>query len=61
MTPDGPLAYNAIPGGQSIDPASPHKQDEALLWMRNEQPALFFTYEDVMANAERTLRVGPAD
>lgn len=61
MTADGPLAYNAIPGGQSIDPASPHKQDEALLWIRNEQPALFFTYEDVMANAERTLRVGPAD
>lgn len=61
MTPEGPRAFNAIPGGQSIDPASPHKQDEALLWIRNEQPPLHFTYEDVMANAARTLRIVPAD
>ena len=59
MTPEGPRAFNAIPGGQSIDPESPHKQDEALLWIRNEQPPLYFTWEDVMANVERSFTVRP--
>lgn len=59
MTPDGPLAFNAIPGGQSIDPNSPHKDDEAMLWIRNEQPPLYFTETDVQAHAERTLTVVP--
>ncbi len=59
MTPDGPLAFNAIPGGQSIDPNSPHKADEAAFWIRNEQPPLYFTESDVAAHAERTLRVVP--
>lgn len=57
MLPEGPRAFNAIPGGQSIDPASPHKDDEAMLWIRNEQPPLYFTESDVQAHAERTLTV----
>ncbi|AKF11483.1 Penicillin amidase [Sandaracinus amylolyticus] len=61
MTADGPRAFNAIPGGQSIDPMSPHKQDEALLWIRNEQPPLYFTEQDVMSHAERELTVRPMD
>ncbi len=57
MTPEGPLAWNAIPGGQSIDPDSPHKSDEALLWIRNEQPPLYFRESDVVAHWERRVSV----
>ncbi len=59
MTPEGPRAFNAIPGGQSIDPDSPHKADEAMLWIRNEQPAMHFEQADIEAHAERRLRFRP--
>lgn len=57
MTPTGPIAWNALPGGQSIDPDSPHKQDEALLWIDNQQPPLAFDEADVLAHEERRIRV----
>lgn len=59
MTETGPLAWNALPGGQSIDPNSPHKQDEALLWIRNEAQRLAFQEAEVRAAATRCLRVRP--
>ncbi len=52
MTPDGPRAWNALPGGQAYDPASPHHADEAERWRRNEAPPLYFTDEDIDAHAE---------
>jgi penicillin amidase len=59
MTETGPLAWNALPGGQSIDPNSPHKQDEALLWIRNEARRLAFQEAEVRAAAARCLRIRP--
>ncbi|MGF1468431.1 MAG: penicillin acylase family protein [Sandaracinaceae bacterium] len=55
MTPDGPGAFNSLPGGQQEDPDAPHHRDEAALWWRNLQPQLNFTREQVEAAAEREL------
>ena len=59
MTPEGPMPFNALPGGQSENIESPHHADEAELWRRNEQPPLFFLRADVEANAESTLEFVP--
>ncbi len=59
MTPDGPLAFNALPGGQSIDATSPHHADEAEHWIRNEQPPISFHEADVVAHFERRLTIHP--
>ncbi len=60
LLPDGPRAHNALPGGQSIDPASPHKDDEArMYWVNNVQPAVHFFEADVVRNAEARLRFVP--
>ena len=55
MTETGPIAFNALPGGQSIDPNSPHKSDEALLWIRNEQPRVAFAESEVRSAAARCV------
>lgn len=47
MTPEGPRAWNALPGGQVFDPKSPHHADELELWRRNKAPSLYFTDEDL--------------
>jgi penicillin G amidase len=60
MTPDGPAAFNALPGGQHEDPASPHHADEAELWRVNEQPPLYFDRADVEAAMESRLEFVPA-
>jgi penicillin amidase len=60
MTPAGPIARNAIPGGQSEDPDSPHHADEAELWRANQQPPLWFERGDVEAHAERRWQFDPA-
>lgn len=59
MTPDGPRPFNALPGGQSEDIESPYHDDEAELWRRNEQPALYFDDADVEAHAEAELSFVP--
>jgi len=59
MTADGPRPFNALPGGQSEDVASPHHADEAELWRRNEQPPLYFDQADVDAHVESELRFVP--
>jgi penicillin G amidase len=60
MTPTGPVARNAIPGGQSEDPDSPHHADEANLWRVNQQPAMWYEARDVEAHAQRRWRFDPA-
>ena len=60
MTPEGPRAFNALPGGQREDTTSPHHADEAELWRRNQQPPLRFERADVEANAEERLSFVPA-
>jgi penicillin amidase len=59
MTPTGPHAFNALPGGQVLDPASPHHADEAAHWIQNEQPAIAYEEPDVIAHFERRLDVHP--
>ncbi len=55
MTATGPLAYNALPGGQVYDPASPHHRDEADLWIANEAPRVAFDAADVVTHFERRI------
>jgi penicillin amidase len=50
MTPEGPNAWNALPGGQVFDPRSPHHADEMESWRRNKAPSLHFTEADVNAH-----------
>jgi penicillin amidase len=50
MTPDGPRAWNALPGGQVFDPRSPHHADELEHWRRNRAPRLYFTDAEVNAH-----------
>jgi len=50
MTPTGPRAWNALPGGQVFDPRSPHHADEAEHWRRNRAPPLYFTDAEVNAH-----------
>jgi penicillin amidase len=59
MTPTGPHPFNALPGGQVLDPASPHHADEAALWIQNQQPAIAYDEPDVIAHFERRLDVRP--
>ncbi|MFW5876368.1 MAG: penicillin acylase family protein [Myxococcota bacterium] len=56
MTPDGPRAWTALPGGQSMDPESSHFDDEIELWRKNEAPPMYFDFDDVTAHGERTIR-----
>ncbi|MBE7453966.1 MAG: penicillin acylase family protein [Kofleriaceae bacterium] len=56
MTPAGPRAFNALPGGQREDPDSPHHADEAALWRDNRQPAVRFDRAEVEAGAVSRLR-----
>ena len=53
MTPTGPVARNAIPGGQVEDPDSPHHADEAEHWRKNEQPPIWFEAADIDAHAQK--------
>ncbi len=60
MRPEGPRAWNALPGGQVLDPRSPHHADEIELWRRNEAPMVPFDRADVEAAAEQRLRFEPS-
>jgi penicillin amidase len=60
MTPAGPIARNAIPGGQVEDPDSPHHADEAEHWRVNEQPPLYFEADDIEAHAQHRTQLDPA-
>ncbi len=59
VTPDGPIAFNALPGGQSIDPDSRHKQDEALLWIHNQQPRVAFEEAEIRDALDRCVVISP--
>jgi len=55
---DGVDAINSLPGGQSIFPGSPRRDDEAELWWRNIQPPLAYDDDEVAADSTRRLRFG---
>jgi penicillin amidase len=59
MTPEGPRAWNALPGGQVFDPKSRHHADEMELWRRNKAPSLYFTDADVNAHKASSVSFVP--
>ncbi|MBK6528106.1 MAG: penicillin acylase family protein [Deltaproteobacteria bacterium] len=59
LGPDGPRAFNALPGGQSIDTGSPHFRDEAELWRTNRTHAVPFREAEVVAEASGRWRFEP--
>ena len=59
MTPEGPQAWNALPGGQQHDPEGEHHADEAELWRHNEAPPMYFFEEDVVKHAEERIQFTP--
>ncbi len=59
LDPAGPVAYNAIPGGQSMDNTSPHFRDAAELWRVNRSHRVWILERDVAANASRRDRFEP--
>ena len=52
MTPNGPVARNALPGGEIWDSASSHFRDEAERWRKNQNRPVPFARPDVIAAAE---------
>ena len=47
----GPRARNALPGGETFDPQSPHYRDQLELWRKNQTFDLAFRPADVIASA----------
>ena len=61
LDPAGVKAYNALPGGAIWDNASPHFDDEAQMWRKNENHLVPFALEDVIAAKEsRWVLASPA-
>jgi penicillin amidase len=51
----GPRARNVLPGGEVLDPGSPHYADMMELWRRNQTFDLAFSDGDVAASAKLEL------
>ncbi|MFO0629410.1 MAG: penicillin acylase family protein [Polyangiales bacterium] len=56
LDPTGPVAWNVVPGGQSMDPRSPHFRDGADLWWRNRSHRVHILERDVAGNAASRVR-----
>ena len=59
MAPEGPKAWNALPGGAVWDHESPHFRDEAELWRKNETHAIPYTLDEVVAAFESRTVITP--
>lgn len=59
MTPDGPVAYNTIPGGQVWDTKSPHFTDLLQLWLDSERHPFLTRPADVIESVEAHLAFTP--
>lgn len=59
LTPTGPRAFNAIPGGQSMTRGNAHFRDGAELWRQNQYHPVPLSTTDVVAASERHLRFTP--
>lgn len=55
MDPKGPIARNALPGGNVWDSQDPHFRDEAERWRRNQNRPVPFAPADVVAEAESRI------
>jgi penicillin amidase len=52
LDPKGPKARNVLPGGQILDPNSPHYRDQMELYRKNKTFDLAFSESDVAASAK---------
>jgi penicillin amidase len=52
LDPKGPKARNVLPGGQVLDPNSPHYRDQMELYRKNKTFDLAFSESDVAASAK---------
>lgn len=59
MTPEGPVAVNALPGGNSEDPDSMFHRNEMEVWRANEVTPVPFTEREVITAAVRRVRFTP--
>ena len=59
MTPEGPRAWNALPGGNAEDPDSRFQRNEMERWRFNEVTPVPFTEAEVVASAQRRIRLVP--
>ncbi len=55
---DSPVARSVLPFGQSRDPASPHFDDQMLLYVNGKLKPVFFTQEEVKSGGLRTYHPG---
>jgi penicillin amidase len=53
LDPAGLHARNAIPGGETTDPRSPHYTDQLDLWRKNQTFNLAYTDPDVVTSAQK--------
>ena len=56
LDPKGVHARNALPGGEVLDPMSPHYRDQLELWRKNKTFDLAFVESDVAASARVELK-----
>jgi penicillin amidase len=49
----GPIARNVLPGGEILDPNSPHYRDQLELWRKNKSIDLVFGDGDVAVSAKK--------
>ena len=52
MTPDGPVGWNTIPGGQVWNPKSPHFNDLLKLWLDGDRHPFYTRPDDVKGAVE---------
>ncbi len=52
LDPAGPHARNALPGGETLDPRSPHYTDQLDLWRKNQTFDLAYQDADVVKSAQ---------
>ena len=59
LDPAGPVARNALPGGQVWDTDSPHFRDQAEEWRRDQNHPIPFAHVDVTRQAEERVLYVP--
>jgi penicillin G amidase len=57
LDPDGPIVKNAIPGGVTFDPLSPHYRDLLELWRKNRTYDAVSREPDVVESAKAEIAV----
>ncbi len=61
MAPDGPVAYNMLPGGEVFDVNSPHYDDWMEKWLEHEPTTLLRTIDEVKEKAAERWMLQPKE